>query len=114
MAKQNKAIFRVQFRHHDQLVELYAHGVSQSSLMGFIEVSEMIFDTKTDILIDPSEEKIKAEFGDVKSTYLPIQSILRIDEVEKTGANKIRPLGEMDKSTASITPFPYSSSPKNK
>lgn len=113
MAKQNEAIFRVQFRHQDQLVELYAQGVSQSSLMGFIEVSGMIFDNKTAVLIDPSEEKIKAEFGDVKSTYLPIHSIVRIDEVEKTGANKIRPLTDTDKPTGSITPFPYPS-PKNK
>ena len=108
MAKQNKAIFRVQFRHQDQLVELYAQGVNQSGLMGFIEVSGIIFDNKTDILIDPSEEKIKAEFGDVKSTYLPMQSIVRIDEVEKTGINKIRPLGKTDKPAGSITPFPYS------
>ena len=114
MGKQNKAIFRVQFRHQDQLVELYAHEVSQSNLMGFVEISGLIFNNKTEVLIDPSEEKIKAEFGDVKSTYLPMQSIMRIDEVEKTGVNKIRPLGEKDKSTASITPFPYSSTPKNK
>lgn len=109
MAKQNKAIFRVQFRHRDQLVELYAHGVNQSSLMGFIEVSGMIFDNKTEVLIDPSEEKIKAEFGGVKSTYLPIQSIVRIDEVEKTGISKIHPLRDTEKHAGSITPFPYSS-----
>lgn len=114
MVKQNKAIFRVQFRHQDQLVELYAHGVSQSTLMGFIEVSEMIFDKKTEVLIDPSEEKIKAEFGNVKSTYLPIHSIVRIDEVKEPGVNKIRPLGEKDNhSSSSITPFPYSA-PKSK
>ena len=31
-------------------------------------------------------ESIKAEFGGVKRTFLPMQSILRIDEVARTGA----------------------------
>ncbi len=113
MAKQNEAIFRVQFRHQDQRVELYAHGVSQSNLMGFIEISGLIFDHKTDMLIDPSEEKIKAEFGDVKSTFLPLHSIIRIDEVEKTGINKIHPLKGHDANPGNITPFPYAGTPKN-
>ena len=93
MPTNNKAVFRIQFRHQDQLIELYAHGVGQSDMMAFIEISDLIFNNKTEMLIDPSEEKLKAEFSDVKSTYIPIHSIIRIDEVEKVGLNKIRPLG---------------------
>lgn len=109
MAKKNKAVFRIKFRHQDQLIELYAHGVSQSSMMAFVEVNDLIFDNKTDVLIDPSEEKLKAEFGGVKSTYIPIHAIIRIDEVEKTGNNKIRPLSEHEAQAGTITPFPHSS-----
>lgn len=111
MSKKNKAVFRIQFRHQDQLIELYAHGVGQSDMMAFIEVSELIFDNKTEVLIDPSEEKLKAEFTDVKSTYIPIHSIIRIDEVEKIGINKIRPLDKKDGPANTVSPFPFSSKP---
>lgn len=113
MSKKSKAVFRIKFRHQDQLVELYAHGVSQSSMMAFVEITELIFDNKTDMLIDPSEEKLKAEFGGVKSTYIPIHAIIRIDEVEETGNNKMRPLSEKETQMGTITPFPHSS-PSNK
>jgi hypothetical protein len=113
MSTKNKPVFRIQFRHRDQLIDLYAHGVSQSSMMGFVEISGLIFNKKTDVLIDPSEEKIKAEFGGVKSTYIPVHTIIRIDEVEKTGSNKIRPLSNKESQGSSIAPFPSSSSPGN-
>ena len=82
--------------------------------MAFVELSDLIFNNKTDVVIDPSEEKIKAEFGDVKSTYIPVHAIIRIDEVEKTGPNKIRPLGNIAPTSDRITPFPSSSSPGSK
>jgi hypothetical protein len=40
-------------------------------------------------VVDPTEEKIKAEFHEVKRTYLPMHSVLRIDEVKKQGHAKI-------------------------
>ncbi len=83
-------------------------------MMAFVELSDLIFNTKTDVVIDPSEEKIKAEFGNIKSTYIPVHSIIRIDEVEKTGPNKIRPLGNTIAANDRITPFPSSSTPGNK
>jgi len=113
MPTKNKPVFRIRFQHQDQLIDLYAHGVSQSSMMAFVELSELIFDTKTDVVIDPSEEKIKAEFGGVKSTYIPVHAIIRIDEVEKTGPNKIRPLDSKDSTGSRIAAFPGTSAPNN-
>ena len=48
----------------------------------------IVFDD-ADARVDPSEEKLKAEFGQVNRTYVPIQSVIRIDEVKKEGTNKI-------------------------
>ena len=39
--------------------------------------------------LDPGEERIKSEFAGVKRSYLPLQSIIRIDEVRKQGVSKI-------------------------
>jgi hypothetical protein len=111
MPTKNKAVFRVRFQHQDQLIDLYAHGVSQSSMMAFVELSDLIFDNKTDVVIDPSEEKIKAEFGGVKSTYIPVHAIIRIDEVKKIGPNKIRPIDKNESAGNRISRFPGASTP---
>ena len=48
-------------------------------------------------------EEVKSEFGDVKRTFVPIHSVVRVDEVEKEGVNKVAP---SDGSESKVTPFP--------
>jgi hypothetical protein len=52
-------------------------------------VEEFVFGEPTTRVVDPSEEKIKSEFENVRRTYLPMHSIIRIDEVDKQGVSKI-------------------------
>ena len=68
---------------------VYAKSVSNSNLLGFIEIESLVFGEKTSLVVDPSEEKIKTEFEGVKRTYIPMHSVLRIDEVDKEGVSKI-------------------------
>ncbi len=82
-------IFKVMFVNQGKVYEIYARRVSHGSLFGFIEVEELVFGERTTVVVDPAEEKIKAEFHDVKRTYLPMHSVLRIDEVKKQGVSKI-------------------------
>jgi len=55
------------------------------------------------VVVDPAEEKIKAEFEGVKRTYLPLHSVIRIDEVRKTGVSKV---SAADASNVTQFPFP--------
>ena len=82
-------IFKVQFVNQGKVYEIYARKVSHGSLFGFIEVEELVFGERSTVVVDPAEEKIKAEFNEVKRTYLPMHSVLRIDEVKKQGVSKI-------------------------
>lgn len=75
-----------------QVYEVYARSVGQADMFGFIAVEELVFGEKTTLVVDPSEEKIKTEFENVKRTYLPMHSIIRIDEVDKQGISKISKL----------------------
>jgi hypothetical protein len=68
---------------------------------GFIEVGEIIFGEHSKLLIDPAEEKLKQEFGNVKQTYIPHFAIIRIDEVDRSGKNRI-----LDNDGSSVTNFP--------
>src|SRR5580765_4492065 len=82
-------IFKVMFVNQGKVYEVYARKVSHGSLFGFIEVEELVFGERSTVVVDPAEEKIKSEFSGVKRTYLPLHSVLRIDEVRKQGVSKI-------------------------
>jgi hypothetical protein len=82
-------IFKVVFVNQGKVYEIYARKVSHGNLFGFIEVEELVFGERSAVVVDPSEERIKAEFEGVKRTYLPLHSVIRIDEVRKQGVSKI-------------------------
>ncbi len=85
-------IFKVLFVNQGKVYEIYARKVGHGSLFGFIEVEELVFGERSSVVVDPAEEKIKAEFTGVKRTFLPMHSVLRVDEVRKQGVSKITTL----------------------
>ena len=84
-----KGIYKILFIQLGEIYEVYAKSIYQSDMYGFVEVEEYIFDLNSKIVVDPSEEKLKNEFKGVKRSFVPINSILRIDEVDKKGTAKI-------------------------
>jgi hypothetical protein len=84
-----KTLYKVTFVNQGQVYEVFARKVGHGSLFGFIEIEELVFGERSTVVVDPSEEKIKSEFQGVKRTYLPLHSIVRIDEVDKQGISKI-------------------------
>jgi hypothetical protein len=94
-------IFKVQFVNQGKVYEVYARKVSHGGLFGFIEVEELVFGERSTVVVDPSEERIKTEFSGVKRSFLPMHSILRIDEVRKQGVSKITAF-----EGANVTQFP--------
>lgn len=82
-------IFKVMFVNQGKVYEIYARKVSHGGLFGFIEVEELVFGERSSVVVDPGEERIQTEFAGVKRTFLPLHSIVRIDEVRKQGVSKI-------------------------
>jgi hypothetical protein len=82
-------IFKVIFVNQGKVYEVYARKVSHGALFGFVEIEELVFGSRSSVVLDPSEERIKSEFTGVTRSYLPLQSIIRIDEVRKQGVSKI-------------------------
>lgn len=85
-------LFKVVFMNQGKVYEVYARSVGQGDLFGFIVIEELVFGERSTVVVDPGEEKIKSEFKDVRRTYLPMHSIIRIDEVDKQGTAKISKL----------------------
>jgi hypothetical protein len=85
----NTPIYKIIFYNQGEIFEIYARQIYQSDLYGFIEIEELVFGERSQMLVDPSEEKLKAEFEGVNRSYLPMHSVVRIDEVAKEGVGKI-------------------------
>jgi hypothetical protein len=95
-------VFRVSFHNQGKVYELYAKRVQQGELFGFIELSDLVFEEASALLVDPSTERLRSELKGVARMMVPIHSVVRIDEVEKEGPAKIHELS--DKSN--VTQFP--------
>lgn len=89
MNKQEERIYKVIFANREDVYEIFARYVYPSDMYGFVEVEEYIFGERSQLLVDPSEERLKSEFSQVKRSYIPMQAIIRIDEVEKEGVAKV-------------------------
>ena len=96
-------IYRVVFYNQGQIYEVYARQIYQSDLMGFIEVESFVFGERTQVIVDPAEEKLKTEFAGVKRSYIPMHSLVRIDEVDKEGQVKVTDVKGGDK----VAQFPF-------
>lgn len=97
-------IYKVVFYNQNQVYEVYARAIYQSEMYGFVEIEDFVFGERSQLLVDPSEERLKSEFAAVKRSYIPMHSIIRIDEVEKEGAVKVTELKSGEK--AATIPFP--------
>ena len=108
MAGKQKPIFKVIFQNQGNVYELYARKVGQGALFAFVEVEDILFGNRNGVLVDPAEEKLKSEFAGVKRTYIPLHAVVRIDEVEKEGVNKIVAAAALQ---GNVMPFPVPSGP---
>ncbi|NRA21409.1 MAG: DUF1820 family protein [Oceanospirillaceae bacterium] len=105
MAKDD-AVYRVTFINQDKVIEVFVKHVYQSDIWGFIQLEGFIFGQRSELLVDPGEEKVKQLFNEVKSSFIPTQAILRIDEVERSGVAKL------SEAKGNVTPFPSVPSPR--
>ncbi len=103
-----KPLYRVVFINNGKTFEVYAKSVIPSDIYGFVEVSGLMFNERSGLVVDPGEEKLKAEFEGVNRTNIPMHSVIRIDEVEKQGTAKIS-----DAKGDVVAPFPMIK-PENK
>lgn len=97
-----KTLFKITFSNQDSVYELYARSLKESELFGFLQVEDLVFGEQTALVVDPSEERLKLEFSEVKRTYIPMHAVFRIDEINKQGAAKLKD----NKSYGKISPFP--------
>lgn len=103
-------IYRVVFNNQGEVYELYSRYIYQSEMYGFVEVEELLFDesqvsdASDEVEAQANFEKLKLEFAGVKRSFIPLPSIIRIDEMEKPGVVKVTPA--KDDPSGNIRHFP--------
>jgi len=101
---EQRKTYKIVFMNQGKICEIYAAGVSHGQMLGFVEVENILFGERTQVVVDPSEESLKLEFEGVKRTYIPLHAIIRIDEVEKQGTARIT--GEATDGAGNVASFP--------
>ena len=104
----SQPVYKVIFQNGGQVFEVFARQIYQSDMWGFIEIEELVFGERSAVLVDPSEEKLKTEFSGVKRSYIPLHSVIRIDEVDKEGAAKVSDVAPQG---AKVAHLPFTSMP---
>lgn len=97
-------LYRISFQNQGQVYELYARNVSHGSMLGFVEIENIVFGEKSTVVLDPGEEKLKSEFAHVTRTYVPVHAVIRVDQVDKPGPARIVP--GSSEGTSNVRPFP--------
>lgn len=106
-----KKLYRITFSHLDKIYEIYARNFYESEMFGFLEVEDFVFGEQSTLVVDPSEERLKQEFSNIKRTFIPIHSVYRIDEVDKLGDVKILDQNS-DRNKVSVLPLRNTTKPQ--
>ncbi len=83
-----------------KVYEVYARKVGHGSLFGFVEIEELGVRRTRRRGGGPVGGAHQGRVRGVKRSFLPMHSVLRIDEVTKRGASKITQY------EGNVTPFP--------
>jgi len=86
----DKTRFRVQFVNQGKVYEIFARSVYQEQLYGFVTVEGLLFGERSQVVVDPGEERLRSEFDGVQRFHIPLQAVIRIDEVQEIGTARIR------------------------
>ncbi|WP_058836244.1 DUF1820 family protein [Luteimonas abyssi] len=104
-----KSLYKVSFLNLGKVYEVYARQVASGSLWGFVEVADLVFDVHDGLVVDPTEERLRDEFAQPRVLPLPMQSVLRVEEVERKGQSAIR---DAESGERVVTPFPLPAKPR--
>src|SRR3569623_3340528 len=103
----SKPIYKIIFHNQGKLYELHAKQVhTATGLLGFVEVDGLLVDTASTILLDPSAERLRSEFAGTRRLYVPVHAVVRIEEEENLGCNKLAEVADRGENVMAF-PAPF-------
>ncbi|ADD68272.1 conserved hypothetical protein [Denitrovibrio acetiphilus DSM 12809] len=78
----SKKLFKVIFIDEDKKIQtIHSSKLNPSSFLGLVEISDIVFLDQSELIIAPDDGNLKSKFKNVERSYIPLNSIIRIDEV---------------------------------
>jgi hypothetical protein len=87
---EKKTRYRIHFLNNGKTYELFAREVYQDEFYGFVTIEGLLFGERSQVVVDPSEERLRSEFEGVERFHVPMHALIRIDEVTAVGTARIR------------------------
>lgn len=72
-------VFRVHFTWKEKEYSLKAHSLDMTHPY-FVSIKDLVLPEKSSLLINPADDEIRKNFGDVRQLMLPFQSVSLIEE----------------------------------
>src|SRR5699024_11340795 len=73
----SQPLYRVAFHNRGEVYEVYARSVSQGGLYGFVEIEELVFGERTQLVVDPGEERSEEHTSELQSRFDLVCRLLR-------------------------------------
>lgn len=86
MVEVKDIVYRTVFTHLDQVYTVYSQGISEETLVGFIELDSII-EVKQEVVLSTESHETHQLFlqqlASIKRTYVPMHAVVRIDEMTR-------------------------------
>ena len=76
------AFFKVCFKWKEKDVELHARELDMTHPY-FVSIKDIVFPKSNSVIIDPSEDQVRRNFGDSHHIMIPFQTVTLIEELKE-------------------------------
>jgi hypothetical protein len=91
------SLYRVHFKWKEKEVELMARSLDLTHPY-FVSIKNLVFPTEKKLVVNPSEEETRREFGKSDHLMIPFQTVLMIEEMPDAGDGKVMPFAVVEDS----------------
>ncbi|HEY9594551.1 MAG TPA: DUF1820 family protein [Spirochaetia bacterium] len=89
------SLYRVHFKWKEKEVELVARSLDLTHPY-FVSIKGLVFSTEKKLVVNPSEEETRREFGKADHLMIPFQTVLLIEELPDGADGKVMPFAVIE------------------
>lgn len=94
------SIYRVHFKWKGKDVVLCARSLDLTHPY-FVSIKDLFFPSGSSVIINPSEDDLKREFGEVSNLMIPFQTVTLIEEMPESERARLMPFSLLDRKAPS-------------
>jgi hypothetical protein len=89
------SLYRVHFKWKEKEIELTAKSLDLTHPY-FVSIKSLVFPTEKRLVVNPSEEDTRREFGRSDHLMIPFQTVTLIEELPDAGDGKVMPISVVE------------------